>query len=161
AACGNGRSAAHFTTTASVGAWSASQRGLESRRNDEPFRRGSRQCPGGVRVDRTVRRNRMIPLMKNAFLREQETKKALAEFISSADKLSRGEQCRRFEDAFAAVQGRRHAVLVNSGSSANLLLLQSLKSVGRLVAGDKVGFSALTWSTNVMPIIQMGFEPVP
>src|SRR5712692_8419378 len=103
----------------------------------------------------------MIPLMKNAFLREAETKAALAEFIRAADKLSMGEQCRRFEEAFATYQGRRHAILVNSGSSANLLLLQSLKSLGRLKAGDKVGFSALTWSTNVMPIIQMGFEPVP
>ena len=103
----------------------------------------------------------MIPLMKNAFLREAETKAALAEFIRAADKLSMGEQCRRFEEAFATYQGRRHAVLVNSGSSANLLMLQSLKSLGRLKPGDKVGFSALTWSTNVMPIIQMGFEPVP
>src|SRR5712691_6376875 len=103
----------------------------------------------------------MIPLMKNAFLREQETKKALSEFIRSADKLSMGEQCRRFEEAFAAIQGRHYAVLVNSGSSANLLLLQSLKNTGRLKTGDRVGFSALTWSTNVMPIIQMGFEPVP
>jgi CDP-4-dehydro-6-deoxyglucose reductase, E1 len=103
----------------------------------------------------------MIPLMKNAFLREQETKKALAAFIRDADKLSMGEQCRRFEEAFAAVQGSRNAILVNSGSSANLLMLQSLKNLGRLAAGDKVGFSALTWSTNVMPIIQMGFEPVP
>jgi CDP-6-deoxy-D-xylo-4-hexulose-3-dehydrase len=33
--------------------------------------------------------------------------------------------------------------------------------LGRLKSGDKVGFSALTWSTNVMPIIQLGFEPVP
>ncbi len=103
----------------------------------------------------------MIPLMKNAFLREAETKAALAEFIRAADKLSMGEQCRRFEEAFATYQGRRHAVLVNSGSSANLLMLQSLKSLGRLKPGDKVGFSALTWSTNVMPIIQMDFDPVP
>jgi CDP-4-dehydro-6-deoxyglucose reductase, E1 len=103
----------------------------------------------------------MIPLMKNAFLREQETKEALANFIRSADKLSMGEQCRRFEEAFAAKQGREHAVLLNSGSSANLVMLQGLKSMGRLKAGDKVGFSALTWSTNVMPIIQMGFEPIP
>jgi len=103
----------------------------------------------------------MIPLMKNAFLREQESKDALADFIRSAERLSMGEQCRRFEEAFAAVQGRQNAVLVNSGSSANLLLLQSLKNTGRLKTGDKVGFSALTWSTNVMPIIQMGFEPVP
>ena len=33
--------------------------------------------------------------------------------------------------------------------------------MGKLKEGDKVGFSALTWSTNVMPIIQMGLIPVP
>ena len=103
----------------------------------------------------------MIPLMKNAFLREQETKDALADFIRSADKLSMGECCRRFEEAFATAQGCSYAVLVNSGSSANLVLLQSLKNVERLKTGDKIGFSALTWATNVMPIIQMGLEPVP
>jgi len=99
--------------------------------------------------------------MKNAFLREQETKEALANFIRSADKLSMGEQCRRFEEVFAAKQGRGHAILLNSGSSANLVMLQSLKSMGRLKTGAKVGFSALTWSTNVMPIIQLGFAPIP
>jgi CDP-6-deoxy-D-xylo-4-hexulose-3-dehydrase len=103
----------------------------------------------------------MIPLMKNAFFHEPEMRTALAEFILSGDRLSMGEQCRRFEEQFAAVQGRRHAILVNSGSSANLLLFQALKNLGRLRPGDKVAFSALTWSTNVMPIIQMGFEPVP
>ena len=51
--------------------------------------------------------------MKNAFLREQETKEALANFIRSADKLSMGEQCRRFEEVFAAKQGRGHAILLN------------------------------------------------
>jgi len=34
----------------------------------------------------------MIPLMKNAFLKEQETKKRLGEFILHADRLSMGEQ---------------------------------------------------------------------
>lgn len=103
----------------------------------------------------------MIPLMKNAFMHEQETKEALAAFIKSAGKLSMGEQCQGFEEAFARRQGRDQAVLVNSGGSANLLLLQALKCLGRLKPGDKVGFTALTWSTNVMPVIQMGFEPVP
>jgi CDP-6-deoxy-D-xylo-4-hexulose-3-dehydrase len=52
-------------------------------------------------------------------------------------------------------------VLFNSGGSANLAMLQSLKNLGLLKEGDKVGFSALTWSTNTMPIIQMGLVPVP
>ena len=103
----------------------------------------------------------MIPLMKNAFLHEYETKLALSEFIARAPQLSMSAQCFEFEKAFAKYQGRQHAVLFNSGGSANLALLQALANLGRLARGDKVGFSALTWSTNIMPIIQMGMVPVP
>lgn len=103
----------------------------------------------------------MIPLMKNAFYKEHETKKALAEFISKSTKLSMDVECFNFEKKFAKHQGSKYAVLFNSGGSANLAILQSLKNLGRLKEGDKIGFSALTWSTNVMPIIQLGFEPVP
>lgn len=70
-------------------------------------------------------------------------------------------ECFRFETAFAERQGRKDAVLFNSGGSANLALLQALKNLDRLHDEDHVGFSALTWSTNVMPIIQLGMRPVP
>lgn len=102
----------------------------------------------------------MIPLMKSAFLDEYATKQRLAEFIMQAPRLSMDLKCAEFERAFAAYQGSRDAVLFNSGGSANLALLQALKNLGRLKDGDRVGFSALTWSTNVMPIIQMGLVPV-
>ncbi len=52
-------------------------------------------------------------------------------------------------------------MLVNSGASANLILLQSLINLGYLQKGDLIAFSALTWSTNVMPIIQLGLTPIP
>jgi CDP-6-deoxy-D-xylo-4-hexulose-3-dehydrase len=103
----------------------------------------------------------MIPLMKNAFFNEHHTKEVLAKFILQAKQLSMGEQVAAFENEFAISQGAKHAVLVNSGGSANLAMLQSLKNLGRLKDGDKVGFSALTWSTNVMPIIQLGMQPIP
>lgn len=99
--------------------------------------------------------------MKNAFINEYETKQALAEFIIKAPRLSMDRMCFDFEKEFACFQGRKHAILFNSGGSANLALLQSVRNLGRLTVGDRVGFSALTWSTNTMPIIQMGFEPVP
>jgi len=102
----------------------------------------------------------MIPLMKNAFLNEHETKKALADFILKSNRFSMGVKCKEFEKAFAKKQGRKYATLFNSGGSANLAIFQSLKNLGYLKTGDKVGFSALTWSTNVMPIIQMGMKPV-
>jgi len=103
----------------------------------------------------------MIPLMKSAFLHEHKTKRALAEFIVTAGRLSMDVKCLEFERAFSEAQGRRYSVLFNSGGSANLALLQSMKNMGVLGEGDTVGFSALTWSTNVMPIIQMGMVPVP
>jgi CDP-6-deoxy-D-xylo-4-hexulose-3-dehydrase len=103
----------------------------------------------------------MIPLMKSAFAHEHETKLALANFISQADRLSMDVKCAEFERAFSATQGRTQSVLFNSGGSANLAMLQALKNLGRLSDGDRVGFSALTWSTNTMPLIQMGLVPVP
>lgn len=102
----------------------------------------------------------LVPLMRNTFLNEAETRKALSEFILTADRLSMDKECGKFEQKFARHQGRRHAVLFNSGGSANLALLQALKNIGKLKEGDRVGFSALTWSTNTMPIIQMGLVPV-
>ena len=103
----------------------------------------------------------MIPLMRNAFTKEKETCLQLSKFIESIPKLSMGEKCKQFEQEFAKYQGRKYCVLVNSGGSANFLLLQSLKNLGRLVEGDGIAFSSLTWSTNVMPIIQQGFKPIP
>ncbi len=102
----------------------------------------------------------MIPLMKSAFMHEHETKEALARFVVEARRLSMDMKCREFEAAFARFQGRREAVLFNSGGSANLALLQALRNLGQLKKGHAIGFSAVTWSTNVMPIIQLGMKPV-
>jgi CDP-4-dehydro-6-deoxyglucose reductase, E1 len=102
----------------------------------------------------------VIPLMKSAFFREQETKQALAQFIIASPRLSMDVKCREFEREFSKFQGQNESILVNSGASANLAILQALLNLGRIRRGDKVGFSAITWSTNVMPIIQLGLIPV-
>lgn len=103
----------------------------------------------------------MIPLIKSTFYNEKNTKKLLCKFILKADKLSIGNECRKFEQKFSNYQGRKHCLFVNSGSSANLALIQALLNLGRIKKGDAVGFSALTWSTNVMPLIQLGLVPIP
>ena len=103
----------------------------------------------------------MIKLIKSSFYNESKTKKALKAFITRAEILSFSEQCQLFEKNFAHYQGRKEAVFVNSGSSANLAIIQALLNLGYLHKGDKVGFSAITWSTNVMPLIQLGLNPVP
>src|SRR5262245_48307770 len=102
----------------------------------------------------------MIPLVKDTFYHDVETRRALADFIMNATVLSMSTECRRLEESFAAKQERRHAVFVSSGSAANLILIQALLNLGRLRRGDAVGVSALTWATNIMPLVQLGLRPV-
>ncbi|MBP7114252.1 MAG: DegT/DnrJ/EryC1/StrS aminotransferase family protein [Candidatus Peribacteraceae bacterium] len=101
-----------------------------------------------------------IPLMRSTFFREAETRERLAEFIRTSPRLSMGDQCKAFEKAFSVYQERKSSLLVSSGSAANLGLIQALLNLGRLQKGDRVGVSALTWATNVMPIMQLGLIPV-
>lgn len=103
----------------------------------------------------------MIKLIKSTFYNEEDTKKKLCKFIEKAEMLSFGPECQQFEKSFAKWQGRKHCVFLNSGSSANLAIIQSFLNLKKIKKGDKVGFSALTWSTNVMPLIQLGLQPVP
>lgn len=102
----------------------------------------------------------MIKLQKSSFFNEAETKRKLCEFISRAEILSMSSECEKFEENFAKKQGRKFSVFVSSGSAANIILIQSLLNLGKLKKGDKIGVSALTWPTNVMPIIQLGLIPV-
>lgn len=103
----------------------------------------------------------MIKLMKNTFYKEKETKEKLCNFILKSKRLSMGPKVKEFEIAFSKYQGRKYSVLFNSGSSANFALTQSLLNLGILKKSDKVGFSVLTWATNVMPLIQLGLNPIP
>lgn len=103
----------------------------------------------------------MIKLIKSTFYRENETKRELCQFIAGADYLSFGTQCETFERNFSKYQGRKQCIFLNSGSSANLALIQALLNLKKIKRGDSVGFSALTWSTNVMPLLQLGLSAVP
>ncbi|KKQ53248.1 MAG: DegT/DnrJ/EryC1/StrS aminotransferase [Microgenomates group bacterium GW2011_GWC1_38_12] len=102
----------------------------------------------------------MIKLIKSSFYNEKDTKKKLAKFILKAKIFSMKKECANFEKKFAKKQSRRYAVFVSSGSTANLVLIQALLNLGKLKKGDRIGFSALTWSTNVMPLMQLGLIPI-
>ncbi len=103
----------------------------------------------------------MIKLVKSTFYQEAKTKAALISFIKGARQLSFGQECRKFEENFSRYQGRKYSIFLNSGSSANLALIQALLNLGRIKKGETVGFSALTWSTNVMPLIELGLKVLP
>ncbi|CAK7030924.1 MAG: dTDP-4-dehydro-2,6-dideoxy-D-glucose 3-dehydratase [Desulfovibrio sp.] len=78
--------------------------------------------------------------------------------------LTSGRFCEAFEKNFAAYLGRRHALAVNSGSSANLLAMATLCSPmlkeRRLMPGDEVITVAAGFSTTVAPLVQLGLLPV-
>ncbi len=75
-----------------------------------------------------------------------------------------GEKVAEFEAAFARYVGSTHAVMVNSGSSANLLAVEAMlrpsNGQPRWKPGDEVLVPALAWSTTVAPLIQLGLVPV-
>src|SRR3990172_3909768 len=80
------------------------------------------------------------------------------------NRLTMGEKVRRFEETFASYIGARHAVMVNSGSSANLLALSVLTNplAERPIAPrDEVITPAVTWATTprtraIMPVHLLG-----
>jgi CDP-6-deoxy-D-xylo-4-hexulose-3-dehydrase len=78
--------------------------------------------------------------------------------------LTSGRFSQEFEEEFAKVMGVKHAMLCNSGSSANLLAVSALKSdrLGdrALVDGDEVITMAAGFPTTVNPIIQNRLIPV-
>lgn len=103
----------------------------------------------------------MLTLIKSTFHKEKITKERLIKFIRDQKKLSFGPECELFEKNFGSFQKRRECVFFNNGSTANLAVFQALKNMGKLRDGDKVAFSAVTWSTNVMPLFQLGLNPIP
>ena len=71
-----------------------------------------------------------------------------------------GPEIAAFEKAFAAYHGKRHAVMVNSGSSANLVAVASLfhKKDRPLQPGDEVIVPAISWATTYHPFQQYGLK---
>lgn len=77
--------------------------------------------------------------------------------------LTAGPETERFERELAAAAGTKYALLVNSGSSANLCAISSLgshKLKRPLQAGDEVITTAAGFPTTVNPIVQNGWTPV-
>jgi len=101
-----------------------------------------------------------IPLSVPTFGWE-EVWEALESLLST--QVTMGKKVRQFETMFAEYIGVKHAVMVNSGSSANLLALSVLTNpllAGHLQPGDEVVTPAVTWATTVFPILNVGLVPV-
>lgn len=83
------------------------------------------------------------------------------EKIAKAQTTTMGEAVFNFEKEFAAYVGTKHAVMVNSGSSANLIMVGSLfftQPAPLLQAGDEVIVPAVSWPTTYYPFQQYGVK---
>ena len=86
--------------------------------------------------------------------------KAAIEDVIASGRLTMGPKVAEYEVAFAKYFGRKYAVMVNSGSSANLVGVASLfyRKSKPLQAGDEVIVPAISWSTTYHPLQQYGLK---
>lgn len=83
----------------------------------------------------------------------------LIDWLKTYPRLTMGPVTREFEEKWSEWIGCKYSVFVNSGSSANLLMLYALKVLGNL-KNQKIVVPALSWATDMAPVIQLGFEPL-
>ena len=98
------------------------------------------------------------PLMKDCIT--QEDKDALVNFIQTSNRYTNGPKVVEFEKEWSEWLGVKHSLFVSSGSTANFLLLAAIKEKYNLKDGDKVLVPAMTWVTNIGPVIQLGLQPI-
>ena len=76
--------------------------------------------------------------------------------VIDTDMYTMGKHVKQFEKEFAEMFGSPHAIMVNSGSSANLLMLSLLKWKYKL-SGDII-VPVVGWATTFFPVSQNGFK---
>ena len=105
-------------------------------------------------------KNFFYPLLEDPY-RKKDLNKAIE--VIKTGKLTIGRHTKNFEDKFTKKIKTKFSLMVNSGSSANLLALQCLINPyrkKRLKKGDSVLIPTVCWSTSLWPIIQSGLKPV-
>ncbi|MDA0998519.1 MAG: DegT/DnrJ/EryC1/StrS family aminotransferase [Proteobacteria bacterium] len=80
--------------------------------------------------------------------------------VVATDRFTMGPEVAAFEDEFARYHGMKHGVMVNSGSSANLIAVgaQFFKRNKPLQRGDEVIVPAISWGTTYHPLQQYGLK---
>ncbi len=89
----------------------------------------------------------------------EDEKEAIREVVDG-DVYTMGSRVREFEEMLARHFGMRHAVMANSGSSANLIAVASLfyRKDNPLKRGDEVIVPCVSWSTTFHPLHQYGLK---
>ena len=87
-----------------------------------------------------------------------EIEEAISSLLSGW--VTMGKKVAAFEEMWAAEIGVGHAIAVNSGSSALLVMLTALVDCGYLQPGQEVLVPALGWSTSLFTVAQAGLQPI-
>ncbi len=98
------------------------------------------------------------PLQEN-FL-DQISKNQLLSYIEKNSRFTQFKKVKEFEKNFSKWNGNRYSVFVNSGSSANLLIVQCAKELYKWKKQDEIIVPAVTWPTTVTPVIQSDLKPI-
>jgi len=102
-----------------------------------------------------------VPLASSG-LRKQDIEAVMA--VLESGNLTMGQEVKKFESKMSSYLGVKHFIMVNSGSSANLLMIEALLrpavSKPKLNPGDSVLVPAIAWPTTIWPLIQLGLNPL-
>lgn len=83
----------------------------------------------------------------------------LIQWLKTYPRLTKGEKTIEFEELWSKWIGCKYSVFVNSGSSANLLMIYALLELFNL-RNKKIVVPSLAWATDLSPVIQLGLEPI-
>ena len=99
----------------------------------------------------------MITLVKDTI--DNKDIDSLVEWLKTYPRLTKGPVTLDFERKYSEWLGRKYSVFVNSGSSANLLMLSVLQQ-GEYLKNNKIVIPSVAWATDLSPVIQLGLKPV-
>ena len=99
----------------------------------------------------------MITLVKDTI--DNKDIDRLVDWLKTYPRLTKGPITLEFENKFSNWLGRKYSVFVNSGSSANILMLSALQQGGYL-KNSKIVVPSVAWATDLSPVIQLGLEPI-
>ena len=98
------------------------------------------------------------PLQENVISKKERLD--LSKFIMNTKRFTQFTEVSKFENSFSKWQKCKYSVFVNSGSSANLLIIQAAKEIYKWKNNEEVIVPAITWPTTVTPVIQSNLKPV-
>ena len=99
----------------------------------------------------------MIKLAQDTISKEDINE--LIKWLETYPQLTKSTKTKEFEKAWSNWMGVKHSIFVNSGSSANLLMLYALIA-SKSLKNNKVVVPSLSWATDLSPVIQLGLEPI-